>query len=223
MSLSDGTNALTERFCRDLLFQTLCHLTLNVFSFSLQVFLEAESVVVPRPDDFVYVALVSFADVAEPRVSVDIGVAFAVLVPASVVGSAVDSPRRPKFLAFPNAHHFASSASSVEDVGEESVHSSIGARTSYGPCSILSNLNLHQNRNPGHYHNNPNPGHNNLSDTSDLATDATTNHRRNRCLRLSQEQRRHPYPVARSLLVVRQIRWVVAEKFQYLFLPIPTS
>ena len=169
------------------------------------------------------VAVVSVADVAEPQASVDIAVAFAVLIPVSVVVVEVYSSGRPKFLAFPNVDHYSSSSSSVEVVGEESVHSSTGAHTNYGLCSILSNLGLHQNRNLGHYHNNPIPGHNNVSDTSDLPTDATTNHRKKRCLRLSQGQRRHTYPVSRSPLVVRQIRWAVAEKFQYLYLPLPSS
>jgi hypothetical protein len=75
----------------------------------------------------------------------------------------------------------------------------------------------------GHYDNNPTPGHNNVTDTSDLATDATTNHRGKRCPRLSQGQRRHTYPVSLSPLVARQIRWAVAEKFQHLYLPMPSS
>ena len=61
--------------------------------------------------------VVSVADVAEPRASVDIAVAFVVLVPVSVVVVEVDSSGRPKFLAFPNVDHFASSSSSVEAVG----------------------------------------------------------------------------------------------------------
>jgi hypothetical protein len=55
--------------------------------------------------------------VSEPQVSVDIAVAFVVLVPVSVVVVEVDSSGRPKFLAFPNVDHFASSSSSVEVVG----------------------------------------------------------------------------------------------------------
>jgi hypothetical protein len=55
--------------------------------------------------------------VAEPQASVDIAVAFVVLVPVSVVVVEVDSSGRPKFLAFPNVDHFASSSSSVEVVG----------------------------------------------------------------------------------------------------------
>ena len=62
-------------------------------------------------------AVVSVADVAEPQVSVDIAVAFVVLVPVSVVVVEVDSSGRPRFLAFPNVDHFASSSSSVEVVG----------------------------------------------------------------------------------------------------------
>jgi hypothetical protein len=105
-----------------------------------QVFpVEAESVVVAQPEVFalvsvaaelspevvvlvaepgvVFVAVVSVADVAEPQASVDIAVAFVVLVPVSVVVVEVDSSGRPKFLAFPNVDHFASSSSSVEVVG----------------------------------------------------------------------------------------------------------
>jgi hypothetical protein len=64
----------------------------------------------------VFVAVVSIADVAEPQASVDIPAAFVVLVPVSVVGVDVDSSGCPKFLAFPNADHYASSSSSVEVV-----------------------------------------------------------------------------------------------------------
>ena len=66
------------------------------------------------------VALVSEPEVAfasEPQVSVDIAVAFVVLVPVSVVAVEVDSSGRPKFLAFPNVDHFASFSSSIEVVG----------------------------------------------------------------------------------------------------------
>ena len=65
----------------------------------------------------VSVALVSVADVAEPRASVDIAVPFDVLVPVSVVAVEVDSPGRPMLLAFPNVDHYASSSSSVEVAG----------------------------------------------------------------------------------------------------------
>ena len=55
--------------------------------------------------------------VAQPEVSFDIAVAFVVLVPASAVVAEADSSGHPKFLAFPNVGHFASSSSSVEVAG----------------------------------------------------------------------------------------------------------
>ena len=65
----------------------------------------------------VFVAVVSVSDVAEPQASVDIAVAFDGLVPVSVVVVEADSSGRPKFPAFPNVDHYASSSSSVEVVG----------------------------------------------------------------------------------------------------------
>jgi hypothetical protein len=50
----------------------------------------------------VFVALVSIADVAEPQASVDIALAFDVLVPGFVVAVEVDISGRPRFSAFPN-------------------------------------------------------------------------------------------------------------------------
>jgi hypothetical protein len=91
----------------------------------------------------------AFAAVAPEAGAVDIAVAFVVLALASVVVAEADNSERPKFLAFPNVDHFASSSSSVGVGGEESVHSSIGAHTNYGLCSILSSLDLHHNRNWG--------------------------------------------------------------------------
>jgi hypothetical protein len=64
-----------------------------------------------------FVAVVSVADVAEPQASVDIAVAFVVLVPVSVVVVEVDSSGRPKFFAFPNICSFPNCSSSVEVVG----------------------------------------------------------------------------------------------------------
>ena len=150
---------------------TFCPPTFYVLPPLLQVFLEAERVGVAEPEVFARVSVVadlspevvvlaadlspevvvlpaepevvSAADVAAPQAAVDIAVAFAALVPVSVVVVEVDSPGRPKFLAFPNVDHYASSSSSVEVVGWESVRSSTGARTNYGLCSILSNLGLH--------------------------------------------------------------------------------
>ena len=79
--------------------------------------LSLEVVVLAAEPGVVFVAVVSVADVAEPQASVDNAVAFVVLVPVSVVVVEVDSFGRPKFLAFPNVDHFASSSSSVEVVG----------------------------------------------------------------------------------------------------------
>ena len=162
----------------------------------------------------VELAVLSVADVAEPQASVDIAVAFVVLVPVSVVVVEVDSSGRPRFLAFPNVDYFASSSSSVEVVGEESVHSPTGARTNYGLCSILSNLGLHQNKNLEHCYNNPSPGYNNVSDTNDLPIDATTNHSRKRGLHQCQEQRRHHrIRYHYHTPEVPQIQWVVADQY----------
>ena len=50
--------------------------------------------------------VVSVAHVAEPQASVDIAVAFVVLVPVSVVVVEACSSGHPKFLAFPNVYPF---------------------------------------------------------------------------------------------------------------------
>jgi hypothetical protein len=155
-------------------------------------------------------AVVSVADVVEPRASVDIAVAFAVLVPVSVVVVEVDSSGRSKFLAFPNVCSFPNCSNSVEVVGEESVHSSTDAHTNDDLCSILSNLGLHQNKNLEHCYNNPSPGYNNVSDTNDLPKNATTSHSRKRGLHQCQGQRRHMSQVSLPPRVVRQIRWAGA-------------
>ena len=61
----------------------------------------------------VFAALASVADVVEPQASVDIALAFDVLVPVSVVAVAADTPERPRFCVFPNVDHYANSSSSV--------------------------------------------------------------------------------------------------------------
>ena len=148
----------------------------------------------------VFVAVVSVADAAGPRVSVDIALAFDVLIPVSAVAVEVDSPGHPRFFAVPNIDHRASPSSSVEVVGAESVHSSIGVRTNYDVCSILSNPGPHQSKNLEHCYNKPNPGHNNVSDTNGLPMVATTNRPRKTCLPLHLEQRTHSsYQASRSL------------------------
>jgi len=160
----------------------------------------------------VSVAVVSVADAAEPQVSGDIAVAFAVLVPVSVVVAEVDSPARPKFLVFPNVCSFPNCSNSVEAFGGESAHSSTDAHTNYDLCSILSNLGLYQNKNLEHCYNNPSPCYNNVSDTNDLPKNATTNHSRNICLHQCQGQHRHTSQVSLSPRVVRQKRWAAAEE-----------
>jgi hypothetical protein len=142
-----------------------------------------------------------------PRASADIAVAIVVLVPASVSAGGVYSPGRPRSPAFPNVVHFSSFSSSDEVVGEESVHSSIGARSNYGLCSILSNPDLYQNKSLEPYYNNPSPGHNNVNDTSDLPMDATTSRSRKTALHQCREQRKHrPNQVSLSHPAAREIR-----------------
>ena len=75
-----------------------------------------------EPEVFAVVSVAAVAEpgvvfVSEPQASVDIAVAFVVLVPVSFVVVEVDSSGRPKFLAFPSVDHFSSSSSSVEVVG----------------------------------------------------------------------------------------------------------
>ncbi len=149
--------------------------------------LAPEGAVLPAEPAAVFDTVVPVAAVAGPPVSVGIAVAFVVLVPVAVLVVAVDSSARPKCLAVPNADHSASSASSVEVVGEESVDSPTGARTRHALGSILSNLGRHQNKILGPGHNKPNPGHNTVSDTTALPRGATTNHSRRRSLRLYRE------------------------------------
>jgi hypothetical protein len=87
-----------------------------VFVVDLEVF-EPGVVLAAGPEVVVFVAGPEVVFVSEPQASVDIAVAFVVLIPVSVVVVEVDSSGRPKCLAFPNVDHFASSSSSVEVVG----------------------------------------------------------------------------------------------------------
>jgi uncharacterized small protein (DUF1192 family) len=164
--------------------------------------------------EVVFVAVVSLADVAEPPASVDIAVASVVLAPVSAVVAEVDSSGHPTFVAFPNVDCYATSASSVEVVGDRSVHSATGVRTNYGLCSILSNLGLHHNKNLEHSYNNPSHGYNTVSDTNHPAMDATTSHSRKTSLHLSQAQRKHrAHQVALSRPEVLQIRRVAVDQY----------
>lgn len=172
----------------------------------------AVAFVAAEPEFVALVAEPEVAFVSEHQVSADIAVAFVVFVPVFVVVVEVDSSGRPKFLAFPNVDHFASSSSSVEVVGEESVRNPTGARTNYGFCSSLANLDLHQNRNLEHCYNKSIHGYNNVSDTNDLPMDATTNRSRKRGLHQFQEKHRHSSQVTLSRLEVRKIKYVEVEE-----------
>jgi len=79
--------------------------------------LSPEVVVLAAEPEVVFVAVVSVADVAEPRASVDIAAVFVVLVLVSVVVVEVDSSGHPKFFAFPNICSFPNCSNSVEVVG----------------------------------------------------------------------------------------------------------
>jgi hypothetical protein len=151
--------------------------------------------------------VVASVDVAEPQVSVDIALAFVVLIPVSVVVAWVDNPGRPIFYSFPNIDYSASPSSSVEVVDEESAHNSIGARSNHGSCNALSNLVLRHNKSLERDYNNPSPGYNSVSDTNVLAMAATTNHSRKTGLPLYWEQRRHYwYRAIRPRAAVPRIR-----------------
>jgi hypothetical protein len=177
------------------------------------VALAAEPVLISE-SGVVFVAVVSVADVAEPQASVDIAVASVVLAPASAVVAEVDSSGHPTSVPFPNVDCYSTSASSVEVVGDQSVHSATGARTNYGCCSILSSLGLHHNKNLERCYNNPSPGYNTVSDTNHPAMDATKSHSRKTSLHLSQEQRKHwAHQVALSHPVVLQIRRVAVDRY----------
>lgn len=200
-----------------------------LLNFLRQILIVSVAVVEPEVSSFavaVVVAVVepgasSVDDIAEPQASVDTAFAFEVLVPASVAAVEVDSCGRPRDLAFPIVDLFANSSSSVAVVGWESVHNSIGVRSNYGLCSIFSNPGPHHNKNLEHRYNMPNPGHNNVNDTSDLPMDATTNHSRNKALRIYQEQRtRRSYQVSLSHPEVPQTPRV-AMKSRYLYLSLP--
>jgi hypothetical protein len=170
----------------------------------------------------VFVAVASVVYVSEPQAFVDIALVFDVLVPVFVVAVEDDSSGLPRFFAFPNIDYYSKSSSSVEVAGEGFVHSSTGVRTNYGLCNILSSRGLHRNKILEHCYNKPSPGYNSASDTNDLPMDATTNHSRKTHLHLHLEQRtRSPFQASLSQPEVAQIRSVVAEKFQYLCLPLP--
>ncbi|MFH1076585.1 MAG: hypothetical protein V1753_07065 [Pseudomonadota bacterium] len=170
------------------------------------------AVVLAAEPGVVFVSPFSIVHVSGRQVSVHIHTAFAVSISVSVGAEAVDIFRRPIFFLFPNIDYYTSLSSFVEDVDKESVGSPTDAHANYDFCRILSIQSLYQNKNLGYIYNKSNPDHNNVSDTSALPTDGTTNPDRKRCLYLYQIQRRHTSQVSLSPLVVRQIRWAAAEE-----------
>jgi len=184
----------------------------EVFALVYAAVLFPDAVAVVEHEVVVFAAGSGIVSVFGPRASADIAAAIVVLVPASVFAGGVYSPGRPRSPVFPNVVHFSSFSSSDEVVGEGSVHSSMGARSNYGLCSILSNPDLYQNKSLEPYYNNPSPGHNNVNDTSDLPMDATTSHSRKTALHQCREQRKHrPNQVSLSHPVVREIRGAAEE------------
>ena len=157
--------------------------------------LSAVGLVVSGPEVVSAVAA-SIVHVSERQVFVNIHIVFVVSIPVFVVVEGVDIFRRSIFFLFPNSDYSANLSSFVEGVDEESVDSPTDAHANYDLCRILSNESLYHNKNMGYIYNKPNPDHNNVSDTTDLPTDATTNHPRKRCLPPRQGQRRHTYPVS---------------------------
>ena len=172
------------------------------------VLVELELLVEPE----LLVASESVPDVAELLASGDTAVVFVVLIPVSVALVEADSSGHPRFFAFPNTCSFPKYSSSSGHGCRESVHSSTGVHTNHESCSILSNLGLYQNTKLEWCCNNPILGYNSVTDTNDLPKISTKNHHRNRGLHQYWGQHRHMYQVALSLVVVRQIRWVVVEE-----------
>jgi hypothetical protein len=175
------------------------------------------TVVLAAEPEVVFVAPFSIVHVSGRQVSVHIHTVFAVSIPVFVLVEGADIFRRSIFFLFPNIDYCASLSSFVEDVDKESVGSPTDAHANYDLCSILSNQSLYHNKNMGYIYNKSNPDHNNVSDTSALPMDATTNHPRKRGLHQSQGQRRHRYQVSRSPPVGLEIGWVAEEEYQCVY------
>ena len=120
----------------------------------------------------------SAADVAELQVSEDSPAPSAVSVPVFLPGVEVGNPGCPRFSVFPSIDYHARSSNFLEGFADGSVRSSTGDHANCGFCNILSNRDLHHNRNSERCYNNPSPGHNNVNDTNRRAMDATTSHSR---------------------------------------------
>jgi hypothetical protein len=97
----------------------------------------------------------------------------------------------PRFAVSPNACSFSSRSSSVQLVDVGSDGSSMGVLPNDAPCSRSSNSTAPFHKRMGPFGRSPSLSHSAVTDTSALPTDATTNHRRNRCPHPSRGQRRH--------------------------------
>ena len=131
---------------------------------------------------------------------------------AVVAAFGVSNPGHPRFAASPNACSFARCSSSFELAAEEFAGSSIGVLSNDDPGSHSSNPTVCLNKKRGPSDSRPNPRNSTVSGTSDLPTDATTNHRRKRCPHPYQVQHRHTFRAGRPSSEGRQIRWVEAGK-----------
>jgi hypothetical protein len=184
---------------------------------------EAASVVgleVSEPE--VALAAVFAADIGELQVSRGIAVPSVVLIPASGVVVGADSFGRPTFVVFPNGDYCTISATAVEVVDEQSVHSTSCVHTNYGLCNILSIPGLHHNKNLGCFCNESSLCRNTASDTNDLPKGATTSHSRKKGLYRDQEQRKHcRYQAVLSHPVLSEMQRVAAGQYEYLYPPVP--
>ncbi len=164
------------------------------------VFQASAGIVSAAGPGVVFVAPASVADVAEPPASADTAPASDVSVPVSAAAVEADSSGRPMSHVFPNAWYYASSSSPYGVAGPGCVRSPSDVRASRGPCNIFSTPDPRRSKNWGHSYSKPSPGHNNMSDTSDRPTDATTSRSRKTGPHLSQEQHIHrPYQAKLSL------------------------
>jgi hypothetical protein len=160
--------------------------------------------------------VLSVADVAGPQVSVDIAVAFVVLVPLSVLVVEGDSSGRPTSPAVPSGDSSASPASSVAVVGGESGDSPTGVRANRGCGRTLAIRGRHQNRTGGPGRSTPTPAHNTGTDTTALPRDATTTRSRRTGRPLFPAPRTHwAFLAPRSPPAGLERRWGAAAKCQY--------
>jgi hypothetical protein len=117
--------------------------------------------------------------------------------------------------------HDNSFATSVEVAGEILVDNAILGHANDAPYSHLSILKVLFHGKKEYPYSEPNLSDSSASDTTAHPMDATTNHRRRRGPRLSQEQRRHLYEAAAPLPEVPQPQSEEAEECQFVLIPAP--